>query len=52
MTPEEWLKQHSEADAVNAVWGEPILCEFCGTPTKIIYFACTLGPEEGDGLAV
>jgi hypothetical protein len=48
LTPEEWLKQHSEADAVSAEWGEPIPCEFCGTPTKITYFACTYGPEEGD----
>jgi hypothetical protein len=33
---------------VSAEWGEPLPCEFCGTPTKITYFACTYGPEEGD----
>jgi hypothetical protein len=35
MRPEEWLKQHSEADAVSAEWGPPIPCEFCGTLTEI-----------------
>jgi hypothetical protein len=46
MRPEEWLKQHSEADAVSAEWGPPIPCEFCGTLTEITYFACTFGPEH------
>ena len=46
MSPEEWLKQYSEADAVSAEWGSPIPCEFCGTPTEITYFACTFGPEH------
>ena len=46
MRPEEWLKQHSEADAVSAEWGQKIACELCGQFTEITYFACNFGPEH------